>query len=103
MLISETETEQFGFGVLFGTVGDTDGRVPVVGSRYCIEALGLPLTSSWHSWFHNHQVGGRIVEYEGLTFVTVRGAGHLVPLSKPGEALALIHSFLSGEPLPTRR
>lgn len=83
--------------------GDADGRVPVIGSRYCIEALGLPLTSAWRSWFHNHQVGGRIVEYEGLTFVTVRGAGHLVPLNKPGEALSLIHSFLSGEPLPTRK
>lgn len=49
------------------------------------------------------QVGGRIVEYEGLTLVTVRGAGHLVPLNKPSEALALIHSFLSGENLPIHR
>ncbi|KAF5950786.1 hypothetical protein HYC85_012779 [Camellia sinensis] len=35
--------------------GDTDGRVPVIGSRYCIEALGLPLKSPWRSWYHNHQ------------------------------------------------
>lgn len=49
------------------------------------------------------QVGGRIVEYEGLTYVTVRGAGHLVPLNKPKEALSLIHSFLAGDRLPTRR
>lgn len=47
------------------------------------------------------QVGGRIVEYEGLTYVTVRGAGHLVPLNKPTEALSLIHSFLTGDHLPT--
>lgn len=40
------------------------------------------------------------MEYEGLTFVTVRGAGHLVPLNKPSEALALIHSFLTEEDLP---
>ncbi|KAF8401280.1 hypothetical protein HHK36_012213 [Tetracentron sinense] len=83
--------------------GDTDGRVPVLGSRYCIEALGLPLISPWRSWFHKNQVGGRIVEYEGLTFVTVRGAGHLVPLNKPSESLSLIHSFLSGEALPTHK
>ncbi|XP_017215597.1 serine carboxypeptidase-like 26 isoform X2 [Daucus carota subsp. sativus] len=83
--------------------GDADGRVPVIGSRYCIEALGLPLKSPWRSWFHNQQVGGRIVEYEGLTMVTVRGAGHLVPLNKPSEALSLIHSFLSGQPLPKDR
>ncbi|GMP57178.1 hypothetical protein CsSME_00021368 [Camellia sinensis var. sinensis] len=83
--------------------GDTDGRVPVIGSRYCIEALGLPLKSPWRSWYHNHQVGGRIVEYEGLTYVTVRGAGHLVPLDKPSQALSLIRSFLSGQHLPTQR
>ncbi|KAK4257856.1 hypothetical protein QN277_007390 [Acacia crassicarpa] len=80
--------------------GDTDGRIPVIGTRYCVEALGLPLKSSWRTWYHNNQVGGRIVEYEGLTYVTVRGAGHLVPLNKPSEALSLIHSFLSGQNLP---
>ncbi|KAK1390341.1 Carboxypeptidase [Heracleum sosnowskyi] len=83
--------------------GDADGRVPVIGSRYCIEGLGFPLKSPWRSWFHNQQVGGRMVEYEGITMVTVRGAGHLVPLNKPSEALSLIHSFLSGQPLPTNR
>ncbi|KAK6913650.1 Peptidase S10, serine carboxypeptidase [Dillenia turbinata] len=81
--------------------GDTDGRVPVIGSRYCVEALSLPLKSAWRSWFHQHQVGGRVVEYEGLTFVTVRGAGHLVPLNKPSQALQLIHSFLYSQNLPT--
>ncbi|KAK6265233.1 hypothetical protein QUC31_016070 [Theobroma cacao] len=83
--------------------GDTDGRVPFISSRYCVEALGLPLKSPWRSWFHNHQVGGRMVEYQGLTLVTVRGAGHLVPLNKPGEALTLIASFLSGQPLSIHR
>ncbi|XAR56963.1 Carboxypeptidase D [Bertholletia excelsa] len=83
--------------------GDTDGRVPIIGSRYCVEALGLPLKSPWRTWYHDHQVGGRIVEYEGLTLVTVRGAGHLVPLNKPSEALALIHSYLSGEAPPAHR
>ncbi|KAK8672676.1 hypothetical protein V6N13_111040 [Hibiscus sabdariffa] len=83
--------------------GDMDGRVPVISSRYWVEALGLPLKSAWRSWFHEQQVGGRIVEYEGVTLVTVRGAGHLVPLNKPSEALALIRSFLSDEPLPHHR
>ncbi|KAJ4831809.1 Serine carboxypeptidase-like 26 [Turnera subulata] len=87
---------------VIGSRGDADGRVPVIGSRYCIEALGLHIKSPWRSWFHHQQVGGRIVEYEGFTFVTVRGAGHLVPLDKPSQALALLHSFLSGQPLPFR-
>lgn len=36
--------------------GDADGRIPVIGTRYCIEALGLPLKSSWRSWYHDNQV-----------------------------------------------
>ncbi|XP_010270860.1 PREDICTED: serine carboxypeptidase-like 33 [Nelumbo nucifera] len=84
--------------------GDADGRVPVIGSRYWTEALGLPLKEPWRSWYHHSQVGGRIVKYEGgLTFVTVRGAGHLVPLNKPSESLALINSFLSGQDLPSNK
>jgi len=46
---------------------------------------------------------GRFVEYHGLSMVTVRGAGHLVPLNKPAEALTLINAFLRGEQLPTHR
>ncbi|CAL9048909.1 unnamed protein product [Musa banksii] len=83
--------------------GDTDGRVPVIGSRYCVEALRLPLKSQWQPWFHNHQVGGRFVEHQGLTMVTVRGAGHLVPLDKPQEALVLINSYLRNQQLPTHK
>ena len=42
------------------------------------------------------QVGGWTQDYAGLTYVTVRGAGHEVPLHKPKLALALVKAFLSG-------
>ena len=61
----------------------------------------MKLDDNKYTWYK--QVGGRLVEYEGLTFVTIRGAGHLVPLNKPSEALALFHSFLTGEDLPFQR
>lgn len=46
------------------------------------------------------KVGGWTEVYEGLTFATVRGAGHEVPLFKPRAALQLFKSFIKGEPLP---
>jgi serine carboxypeptidase-like clade 2 len=49
------------------------------------------------------QVAGRFVEFHGMSMVTVRGAGHLVPLNKPAEGLKLINAFLGGEQLPTHR
>lgn len=43
------------------------------------------------------QVGGYVVGYKGLTFVTVRGAGHMVPSFQPERALTMITSFLQGQ------
>ncbi|WVZ96620.1 hypothetical protein U9M48_042235, partial [Paspalum notatum var. saurae] len=83
--------------------GDADGRVPVIGSRYCVEALRLPIKTQWQPWYLDKQVAGRFVEYYGMSMVTIRGAGHLVPLNKPDEGLTLINAFLRGEQLPTHR
>ncbi|KAL8129730.1 hypothetical protein V2J09_018885 [Rumex salicifolius] len=83
--------------------GDTDGRVPVLSTRYSINALGLPITKSWRPWYHDSQVSGWYQEYKGLTFATFRGAGHAVPIFKPSDSLALFASFLQGESLPSAR
>ncbi|KAK9059502.1 hypothetical protein SSX86_020205 [Deinandra increscens subsp. villosa] len=76
--------------------GDTDAVIPVTSTRYSIDALNLTTTSPWHAWYEDDQVGGWTQMYEGLTFVTVRGAGHEVPLHKPKQALTIVKSFLAG-------
>ena len=38
--------------------------------------------------------------YNGLTFASVRGAGHEVPLFQPKRAFILFKSFLTGKELP---
>ncbi|XP_073058652.1 serine carboxypeptidase-like 31 isoform X1 [Primulina eburnea] len=83
--------------------GDTDGRVPVLSTRYSLSMLGLPIKNPWRPWYHQKQVGGWIQEYHGLTFATFRGAGHAVPIFKPSESLAFFSSFLYGESLPSHR
>ncbi|XP_028776304.1 serine carboxypeptidase-like 40 isoform X2 [Neltuma alba] len=81
--------------------GDIDGMVPVTSTKYSIEKLNLPLKTVWHPWFLNGEVGGYTQEYKGgLTFATVRGAGHEVPSYQPGRALSLVNHFLKGIPLP---
>ncbi|GLT48401.1 hypothetical protein SLA2020_220310 [Shorea laevis] len=76
--------------------GDTDANVPVTSSRSLINTLKLPIKTAWHPWYTKNEVGGYVVEYKGLTFATVRGAGHLVPSYKPESALQMISSFLQG-------
>ncbi|KAL3502265.1 hypothetical protein ACH5RR_036714 [Cinchona calisaya] len=85
--------------------GDTDGRVPVTSTRYSINELGFKIKEEWRAWYHKQQVGGWVESYEegGLTMLTVRGAGHQVPMFAPDQSLSLIYHFLSGTPLPSSR
>ena len=46
------------------------------------------------------QVGGWNIVYDGLTFVTIRGAGHQVPTFTPKQALQLVRHFLVNKKLP---
>ncbi|KAK6136258.1 hypothetical protein DH2020_029989 [Rehmannia glutinosa] len=80
--------------------GDTDAVIPVTSTRYSIDALKLPTVSPWRAWYDDGQVGGWTQEYDGLSFVTVRGAGHEVALHKPKQALTLIKSYLAGDSMP---
>lgn len=54
-----------------------------------------------HIHIHPHlaltcQVAGFVAKFKpGLTFATVKGAGHMVPTSNPKEALELVSRFLS--------
>ncbi|KAL0872887.1 hypothetical protein Bca101_022592 [Brassica carinata] len=79
--------------------GDADAVVPVTSTRYSIDALNLSTSSPYGPWYIDGQVGGWTQQYAGLNFVTVRGAGHEVPLHRPKEALAIFKAFISGTPL----
>ena len=46
------------------------------------------------------QVGGYTIIYKGLTFATVRGAGHEVLEFQPSRVLTIFKSFLAGKLLP---
>ncbi|XP_058223490.1 serine carboxypeptidase 1-like isoform X1 [Rhododendron vialii] len=78
--------------------GDNDGRIPVTASRYSINTLKLAVKNAWRAWYSNsdQDVGGYVVEYEGLVLTTVRGAGHHVPSNQPDRSLTMISSFLRG-------
>ncbi|XP_010278297.1 PREDICTED: serine carboxypeptidase-like 31 [Nelumbo nucifera] len=81
--------------------GDTDGRVPVLSTRYSLISLGLPITRAWRPWYHEKEVSGWFQEYKGLTFATFRGAGHAVPVFKPSNSLSFFASFLAGGSPPS--
>ncbi|CAN1809474.1 Serine carboxypeptidase 24, partial [Linum perenne] len=81
--------------------GDTDAVVPVTSTRLALNHMNLTVKTRWSPWKSGAEVGGWTEEYEGLTFATVRGAGHEVALHQPRRALTLFRSFLAGKQLPS--
>ena len=80
--------------------GDIDGIVPVVGTRTWIASLKLKVKTPWRPWYGwNGQVGGYVELYDGLSFATVREAGHMVPYTQPERAFQMFSNFVSGKPL----
>lgn len=47
------------------------------------------------------QVGGNYWKLDGITFVSIRGAGHMVPSDKRHAALDLFTAFINNYDLPT--
>ncbi|XP_044962670.1 uncharacterized protein LOC123415193 isoform X2 [Hordeum vulgare subsp. vulgare] len=65
-----------------------ENKLPVWIFRYSIQDLGLPVTTPWRPWVAKGEVAGYVQQYAGgLTFLSVRGAGHLVPSLQPERAL----------------
>uniref|UniRef100_N1QS33 Carboxypeptidase n=1 Tax=Aegilops tauschii TaxID=37682 RepID=N1QS33_AEGTA len=80
--------------------GDHDMCVPYTGSEAWTKSMGYGVVDSWRPWFTNDQVSGYTEGYEhGLTFATIKGAGHTVPEYKPQEALAFYSRWLNGSKL----
>ena len=80
--------------------GDVDGAVPLIGTRQWLKKLNLPVAANYTSWtIEEGQVSGYKEQYEGLLFVTVKGAGHMVPEFKPPEAFHMINNWLHDIPL----
>ena len=73
--------------------------LPFTGTEAWIASLLLPVERQWQQWHWDDQVAGFTVTYSGLCYVTVRGAGHMVPQLKPAEALHMFKSWLEGKHL----
>ena len=70
--------------------GPAGGRLRGAVRRYDTPAMTQPLRELSPK---------RLVPCAGLTFATVRGAGHMVPYTQPARALHLFEAFLANAPL----
>ncbi|KAF6258886.1 peptidase S10, serine carboxypeptidase [Scenedesmus sp. NREL 46B-D3] len=67
------------------------------------ENAAAGVVAPWQPWYNSGapaQVAGYVVEYNsGLTYATVKGAGHMVPQTRPVEALDMFTRFINRQPL----
>jgi len=76
--------------------GDADCCVPYNGNEWWTSTLGIPEVAGWTEWTVNSQVAGYVTKYQyGFEFVTVKGAGHMVPEYKPVQALEMISRYFA--------
>jgi len=82
--------------------GDADTVVNFIGTEQWVLGLNLKVVSPWDAWTYSRidgngvQLGGWTVVFDGLTYTTIKGAGHMVPWFAPAAAFQMFQSFLSG-------
>lgn len=79
--------------------GDIDGAVPTDGTYDWIQSTNPVIREEYRPYMFDGHVAGYTEEYEGLTFVTVHGAGHMVPGDKPAEMWYVLNSWIKGNRL----
>lgn len=83
--------------------GDTDGCVPHVGTEAWTRGLNFTLVNDWHQWLskpdetHSLHKAGYAITYDKFQFVTINGAGHMVPQYQPAYAYTMFKKFLNNE------
>jgi len=84
--------------------GDADACVPYYGTEEWTTGLGFPITEDWRPWTSDFNSGhsgtaGYVTKFTNdFTFLTIKGAGHMVPTYKPVPALTFFSRWLAGQP-----
>jgi len=79
--------------------GDADTVINFIGTESWIYNLNRPVSKKWYPWNYARdgssvQLAGWRVDFDRITFTTIKGAGHMVPWTQPAPAFAMFKSFL---------
>lgn len=83
--------------------GDIDMACNFLGDEWFVDDLGRKLLVQRRSWLVKdkdgyNQIAGYVKEFERISFLTVKGAGHMVPTDKPKEAFEMFNRFVRDLP-----
>ena len=83
--------------------GDDDSICATLGTQQWVWDMGFTASETWTPWhFQNTEDDGQVAGFttkfkEGMSFVTVHGAGHMVPQTRPAQSLQLMSAFVADD------
>jgi cathepsin A (carboxypeptidase C) len=83
--------------------GDIDMACNFIGVQNFARSLGREIKQEYTPWEYTDtsdnsiQIGGFIRQYDRLSFVSIKGAGHMVPTDLPIPAQYMIQQFINGK------
>jgi cathepsin A (carboxypeptidase C) len=89
--------------------GDTDYACNFMGDQWFTEKLAakwsFTTTKPYKEWHYRNEIAGYAKQFAAqnvkLNLVTVKGAGHMVPMDRPGPAMQLMSNFFNDRDFST--
>ena len=77
--------------------GDTDIILSTLGTKRWIYSLKSEIDKDWNPIYdEENQIRGFKISYKnGLTFITAKGAGHMLPEDEPKTAEIILNLFIN--------
>ena len=80
--------------------GDADDVVPFTDTKKNVDLLNQVKSGWWTAWNTGDQHAGFYQNYvNNFTVLTVKGAGHMVPQTRPKSAYQMFSNFVNGHPI----
>ena len=83
--------------------GDTDPAITSFAAQNWTSHLGFEEAEEWRPWTSDNcqKMGGYVTRYQGMfDYLTIRGAGHMVPTFKPEATFTFMKAWLEGTDYP---
>ena len=72
--------------------------VTTLGTLRWINYSNFTIDKKWNQWYVDNQVAGMEQKYiNGLTMITVKGCGHMVPQDNPKAAKIILDKFIESD------
>lgn len=83
--------------------GDLDMACDHLSGMWFTESLNVTVNDPFKEWFYPdsmgyNQIAGFVIQFDGMKFVSFKGAGHFVPADAPLASYMMFEKFLHDEP-----